>query len=254
MTLAVDAPALPLAVARPHGPTSAAPLMVSDWRRIASLAGVVAALAVTVHWANGAVVHAFDHPVEQWVIDHRSPPLNWLFRRMSFIGSSEVVYSLGPLLGLAGWARCRTVGYTIWTVTAARPLVEHAVKILVGRPRPDISRLVAGNGPSFPCGHVMAAAALWAMVPIVISLYVSSRRVWRASVAVSCLLVILIGASRVYLGVHWPSDVLAGLLLDALLLAAVDRVFHRAHAGVPCRARRTGSAGRSGSTGRAEAA
>jgi undecaprenyl-diphosphatase len=215
---------------------------VTDWRHIASLAGAVAALAITVHWANPVLVHGFDHPVEGWVINHRNPALNWLFRRASFIGSSEVVYSLGPLLGLAAWARCRTVGYTIWTVTAARPLVEHTMKVLVGRPRPDISRMVAGNGPSFPCGHVMAAAALWAMVPIVISLYVESRAVWRAAVAVSCALVVIIGASRVYLGVHWPSDVLAGLLLDALLLAVVDRVFNRAHAGSPCRRRRARSA------------
>ncbi|OHV31441.1 phosphatase PAP2 family protein [Pseudofrankia saprophytica] len=219
-------------------PTSAAPLMVTDWRRVASLAGIVAALAITAHWANPVLVRGFDHPIEQWVIDHRSPALNWLFRRASFIGSSKVVYTLGPLLGLAAWARCRTVGYTIWTVTAARPLVEHTMKLLVDRPRPDISRMVAGNGPSFPCGHVMAAAALWAMVPIVISLYVSSRWIWRASVAMSCALVVIIGASRVYLGVHWPSDVLAGLLIDALLLVAVDRLFNRAHAGSPCRSRR----------------
>jgi undecaprenyl-diphosphatase len=232
---------LPLVARRPHVPTSAAPLVVSEWRHIASLAAAVAALAVTAHWANPVLVHGFDHPIEQWVINHRSPALNWVFRRASFIGSSKVVYTLGPLLGLAAWARCRTVGYTIWTVTAARPLVEHTMKLLVNRPRPDISRMVAGNGPSFPCGHVMAAAALWAMVPIVISLYVSSPWVWRVSVAVSCALVVIIGASRVYLGVHWPSDVFAGLLLDALLLAVVDRIFNRAHAGSPCRSRRDGA-------------
>jgi len=238
MTVSAADVGLPSVALPAHLPTSAAPLMVTRLRHITALAGVVAVLAVAVHWDNALLVRLFDHPIEQWVIDHRSPALDWVFRRASFIGSSKVVYTLGPLLGLAAWARCRTLGYTIWTVTAARPLVEHTVKILVDRPRPDIDRMVAGTGPSFPCGHVMAAAALWAMVPIVISLYSSSRRIWRASVAVSCALVVIIGSSRVYLGVHWPSDVLAGLALDALLLVVVDRLFNRAHAGSPCRSRR----------------
>jgi undecaprenyl-diphosphatase len=120
MTATTADAALPLIVHPPHVPTSAAPLMVTDWRRIASLAVVFAALAVTAHWADGTLVRAFDHPIESWVINHRTPATDWLFRRASFIGSSRVVYTLGPLLGLAAWARCRTLGYTIWTVTAAR--------------------------------------------------------------------------------------------------------------------------------------
>jgi len=103
MTVTAESSAFPVAVdlhlPGPHVPTSAAPLLVRDWRTIAALAGIVAALAVVAHWADPTLVRLFDHPVEQWVIDHRSPALDWVFRRASFIGSSEVVYTLGPLLG-----------------------------------------------------------------------------------------------------------------------------------------------------------
>ncbi|THJ63999.1 phosphatase PAP2 family protein [Candidatus Frankia alpina] len=220
---------------RRHVPTSAAPVLVPGWRRLAVLAAILAVMAVTVHWANGFVVGHLDSPIESWIIAHRTATLDWIVRRVSFFGSSRVVYTLGPLLGLVAWARCRTVGATVLAVTALRPLAEFTAKALVDRPRPDIDRMVAGVGPSFPCGHVMAAAALWGMVPIVISLYTSSRRAWRASVAVSCVVVTAIGSTRVYLGVHWPTDVVAGTIFAVLLLAGVDRVFHRAHDRLACR-------------------
>ncbi len=220
---------------RRHVPTSAAPVLVPGWRRLALLAAILAVMAVTVHWANGFVVRHLDSPIESWVIAHRTGTLDWIVRRLSFLGSSRAVYTLGPLLGLVAWARCRTVGATVLAVTALRPLVEFTAKALIDRPRPDIDRMVAGVGPSFPCGHVMAAAALWGMVPIVISLYTSSMRVWRVSIAVSCVVVAAIGSSRVYLGVHWPSDVVAGTIFAVLLLSVVDRAFHRAHDRLACR-------------------
>jgi undecaprenyl-diphosphatase len=232
---------LSAAPSRPHRhvPSSAAPTLVRHPRRMIALAVVFAVLAVSVHWANGLVVGLVDRPIESWVIAHRTGALDAVVRRLSFLGSSKVVYTLGPLLGLAALVRCRTVGVMVLAVTALRPLVEFTMKALVDRPRPNIDRMVAGVGPSFPCGHVMAAAALWGMVPIVVSLYTSSRRVWRASVAASCVLVAAIGATRVYLGVHWPTDVVAGVILDILLLALLDRVFHRVHDRYHCGQRRT---------------
>ncbi|CAO5161311.1 Membrane-associated phospholipid phosphatase [Frankia sp. AiPs1] len=219
-----------------HVPSSAAPLIVRSPQQIAALAAVFAAMALTVHWASGPLVQLVDHPIESWVIHHRTPTADAVVRRISFLGSSQVVYTLGPLLGLAALARCKIVGATVLAVTAARPLVEFTFKSLVGRPRPDIDRLVRGTGYSFPCGHVMAAAALWGMVPLVLSLYVSSRRVWRASAIASVAMIVMIGSTRVYLGVHWPSDVVAGAILDLLLLSLLDRAFHRVHDRYHCRA------------------
>jgi membrane-associated phospholipid phosphatase len=112
---------------------------------------------------------------------------------------------------------------------------EFTIKALVDRDRPDFERLVAGNGPSFPSGHVMAAIALWGLLPVVVSLYTRNRAVWWASVCTSVLLIVSISASRVYLGVHWFSDVTAGLIVGGFFLLAVDVLLSRQHARHPCR-------------------
>ena len=106
----------------------------------------------------------------------------------------------------------------------ARPLLEFTLKEVVSRDRPDLSRMVDGTGFSFPSGHVMAAVALWGLLPVVVGLYTRRRALWWASVAVSGTIIVLVAASRVYLGVHWFSDAVAGLLLGSFFLLGVEAV------------------------------
>ena len=106
---------------------------------------------------------------------------------------------------------------------------EFTLKELVDRPRPAGDRLVPGNGPSFPSGHPLATAASWCLVPLVVGLYTARRSVWWASVVAAWLLAVAVAASRVWLGVHWTSDVIAGLLLAVLGVFAAERFIDRVH-------------------------
>jgi membrane-associated phospholipid phosphatase len=72
-------------------------------------------------------------------------------------------------------------------------------------------------------------------LPVVVALYTRRRAIWWASVAVSATLIAGIAASRVYLGVHWFSDVTAGLVVGTFFLLGVDNVLIRAHRRYPCR-------------------
>jgi hypothetical protein len=99
----------------------------------------------------------------------------------------------------------------------------------VDRERPDLSRLVDGTGPSHPSGHVLAAVALWGLLPPLVSTLVRSRAVWWLSVLASGVLIAGIAASRVYLGVHWFADVVQGALLGAVYLSALELLFAHHH-------------------------
>ena len=94
----------------------------------------------------------------------------------------------------------------------------YAVKHLVGRPRPPLQiRLVSVSSPSFPSGHATATAAAVSMLALCLGALSSSRRVRAAGFVASALAAAAMDWSRVYLGVHYLSDVVAGTLLGVWL-------------------------------------
>lgn len=192
-------------------------------------------LAVAAAVGNGQVLLTWDEPIQRSVESNRTPLLNAVFRTLSFLGSTVVVVTLGLVTAALSWRRCRAVALAVAIATCARPLLEFGLKASVDRTRPDFERLVAGNGPSFPSGHVMAAIALWGLLPVVVALYTRRRAVWWAAAALAGTLIAGISASRIYLGVHWFSDVTGGLIVGAFLLLAIDTLLHKAHDRHPCR-------------------
>jgi len=160
---------------------------------------------------------------------HRSDFLDSFFLGVSRFGSTIVVLAVGALMTLLTWGKCRAVSIAFLAATLGRPAIEFVLKALVGRDRPDLERMVGGHGPSFPSGHVMASVALWGLVPLVVGLYTRNRTIWWLSAVASGLLIVSIAASRVYLGVHWFSDVLGGLLLGSFFLLAAEAVVGYVH-------------------------
>jgi undecaprenyl-diphosphatase len=201
------------------------------------LAGVLAtflALAVGAAMAGSQVLLTWDEPIARWVEAHRSVGLDHLFLTFSRLGSTVPVMVVGTAVGIAAWRRCRAVGVALIVATFSKPLIETILKVAVSRDRPDFDRMVPGVGHSFPSGHVMAAMALWGMLPLVVSLYTRRRDVWWGSVAVAATIVAGITASRVYLGVHWFSDVVGGLLAGAVFLLGVQALYEHQHRNHGC--------------------
>jgi undecaprenyl-diphosphatase len=175
----------------------------------------------------------WDEPITRWVVDARTSGLDAFFRRVSSMGSTPVVLTVSVVAAAAAWRRCPRLAMAIIAVALARPLAEAALKLLVSRDRPIGDRLVDGEGFSFPSGHPLATAASWCMLPLVVALYTRRRWLWWAVAVAVWMLAVMVAASRVWLGVHWTSDVVAGLLLAVLGVAGAERFIAATHGGCP---------------------
>jgi len=190
---------------------------------LASLAVAVATFAGIADEVREHATTHFDRTVELAVHSWDNPALDLLFRAFTFIGSVEVVL---PALVLVAWLAWRRGHPRISAMLVGIALVTEAanliLKNLYQRARPDLFHEVATlYSYSFPSGHSMGAAGIWGAIGIALARLFPRYRGW--FYALTPLLVLGIGLSRVYLGVHWPTDVLAGFAGGAsVLLVGVE--------------------------------
>jgi undecaprenyl-diphosphatase len=190
-------------------------------------AGLLAALIglMLVGWIAGELMrslHATDLQVVRDVASQRTPAETAIAHVLSRLGSSLLI---GPL-ALAGCiALYRKAGPAsalyLAASTAGAVVIFNVDKLLVSRPRPPVVHLEAAAHSSFPSGHATLSAAFYVALVTVLASRWRSRPRAVAVLTVTVLLVAAIAASRVYLGVHYPTDVAAGGLLGGAWATAV---------------------------------
>lgn len=161
----------------------------------------------------------------QSVHAHASPFLDSVFAVSHQIGTVRFFALLVLTLALWHLGRGEAPLVRLWFLTGLSTLVvQEGVKLLVARPRPELwPRLFEVTGYAFPSGHALASATLYPLLALDLTRGAPPpRRALALGLAAS--LCLYIGIGRVYLGVHWPSDVLAGWALGLALLAGVVRV------------------------------
>ena len=131
------------------------------------------------------------------------------------------IWFCGPLALLAAARHVRRgqrPEAVVWLVLAISvALLPEVLKLLVGRPRPRLwPWLIPTFGYSFPSGHSVAGAAFY---PFLGWLMLRSRHLGLAGYALGLMVAAFVGVGRMYLGVHWPSDVVAGWALGVALSA-----------------------------------
>lgn len=213
----------------PHDPASSA------GRRWPTGPAIAAAVLILLTTLVGSFTMSVDTPMGVPWLDaaarsavsmHADASLNHVMTVLTSFG--DEVSLLFIFVALAGWAYA-TRG--LWwaqffvVVMAGALALDNMIKPLVGRPRPIFDQLVAGRGPSFPSGHTTGTTAFL----FALAYYASAGRgrgvriaLWSAALSGS----ILMGATRVYLGVHWPTDVMAGMVLGTAW-ATVCALSHR---------------------------
>lgn len=157
-----------------------------------------------------------------FVVRLRAPWLTPVMEGFSALATPVALVVL--LLVVAAFAPGRAPG---WCCAANLVLVvglNQLLKFLVQRPRPTGFRLAEAAGFSFPSGHSMVAMAFFGLLAWLVWRYERDRRMRAVLVAAFGLVTVMVGVSRVYLGVHYASDVIAGFCLSLAWLALYTRV------------------------------
>jgi membrane-associated phospholipid phosphatase len=159
--------------------------------------------------------------VTRWVVAHR---VAWLTHAMRFVTVFGGSAFLIPLVVVAGVAlrRRRGTWAPLWFLAAAYGgafVGNNVGKRLFSRARPPLAtRLVPATGYALPSGHAFMSAAVYGALAVVLMAPGGPLRRRRAARFAAGAVVALIGVSRVYLGVHWTTDVVSGWLLGLLWL------------------------------------
>ena len=191
-------------------------------------------LTVLVAGRHGTL--GIDRATWSWLVDHRGGVSTSVARLLSHLGDPVTLVALAMLAAV--WlARRRSpvVGLAAVASLAAASLSETTMKLLVGRSRPPVyARLIVENDHSFPSGHAAGSAALFVVVALLATHMWSGRARQVGAVLAGGALAGLVGLSRLILGVHWLTDVVAGWLLGVgwavlavLILGLVEDRFAR---------------------------
>jgi len=187
---------------------------------------LLAALALTVVAAGEGVVPG-DIAIARVVQRPASAEIDALARYASVVGD-DFPAMVG--LGLVGVVLLTALGRRDLAVflgaAAALRAVGPGLKSLIASPRPSadaVAIIVEADGLGFPSGHAMGAALFYGAITVIAPQVIANRFVARAIQLAAAVMMVLIAISRVRLGVHWPSDVVGGLLFGLAIVTTILR-------------------------------
>lgn len=198
--------------------------------RVTAVALLVGAVALMlVGWGLGQIAVSVAQPADLDAVRDlaagRTGSLITVAHALSWLGNGFVVFPLAAILCVALYRRRQHRAALVLAVsTIGAVLIYNLDKLLVGRARPPVHHLEHVISESFPSGHSTQAAAVYGAL---LTIFLASRPRWsQATLAVlaTAILVTGIALSRVYLGVHYPTDITAGALLGASWSWAVSRL------------------------------
>ncbi len=157
---------------------------------------------------------------------HATGDTTTLLKVVTTLGSTPFVAGVVVVVGAQQYVHHHKKALPLFLASAvvSAVAVGNLVKVIVHRGRPDIARLVGASGSSFPSGHSAAAAATYASLALLLGRH-RSRKVQAILAGAAAAIAIAVAASRVLLGVHWLTDVIAGLLLGWTCFALCSIAF-----------------------------
>jgi undecaprenyl-diphosphatase len=212
---------------------------LSSWVKESPLVRVVAgfALAGLVLAAFGWLVTGpyknflagFDSNIRYAMRQIQSPMWTSLLLTVTNLGSTLYLIIVGSVAGIAFLALRWFRSFFLFVIAmAGQAALHHGSKWMIARSRPsNLINYRTAESFSFPSGHALAALCLFGMIAWIITRRIESPAVTAVVWICTFVLIFLIGASRVYIGIHYPTDVVAGFLGGVIWLAAVMSIDRR---------------------------
>ena len=189
---------------------------------IAILVFIGVAVGVQTGYLDG-----FDDAVRYRVYSMRSDKLTVFWRFITHSGDRYVVILLGVILLLMKSLR-EKYGFKFAIAALSSTALYQIMKYIFQRPRPDLAlRLIEQGGYSFPSGHSMNCLVSYGILIYLLLKYCENRRLAKILSVGLGLLIVLIGFSRVYVGVHYPTDIIGGWSLGIAVLVAIIYGFEK---------------------------
>lgn len=160
-------------------------------------------------------IESFDNNVYKFLRNMQSSGLDFYFKNITRLGNIIIIIVAIVVLfiTLKNIIRIKmlvTIGSTV--------IINLILKYIIRRPRPDHIRLIKQGGYSFPSGHAMISVALYGFLIYLVNKTIKSKPLKIGLTILLTIIIISIGLSRIYVGVHYPSDILAGYLLSITIL------------------------------------
>ncbi|GER71080.1 phosphatase PAP2 family protein [Weizmannia acidilactici] len=183
---------------------------------------------------NKAEIRNFDLPIISFVQGFISDHMTSVMLAITFLGSVQGAASITLIFVLILWIKkYRTLSiYLAVSVALGAGVFNRILKYIFKRQRPDIMRVIQETGYSFPSGHSMGSMILFGCLVFILFRVVKKQWSKFAGTLFAMFIVLNIGISRIYLGVHYPSDVVGGyaagliwVILSAMALMLFERKF-----------------------------
>lgn len=183
---------------------------------------------------KGKKVETFDQSIIHLIQGLESPLLTNIMKFFTFIGSFPIVMLIFVLVSfvLLYIIKPRIKLLLFGIVVLGTPIINELLKLSFHRVRPNLHRLIEIGGYSFPSGHAMNAFAVYGILTYLLWNNVPGRIGRIVLIITGSFFIVMIGTSRIYLGVHYPSDVIAGYFASCCWLCIVIGLFQKYGRGI----------------------
>lgn len=195
--------------------------------RSVTIGGALICFAYLAYMISTYDVLAFDTTIREWAYSQRNAVLNRILICITYMGNWQTIVTLGLVLLIYPATR-KKIGLPFAITAASSTIIYKVAKSAFQRPRPDLSvRIIEESGYSFPSGHSMNCIVIYGILIYLIRRYCKDRRIANVLTIILSLLIIAIGCSRVYVGVHFPTDILGGWSLGIAVLTTAIIIIER---------------------------